>query len=187
MPLNSCSRYLRRMADQRLFFGLWPDRKVRDRLARVGRQLGESGGRQHHPDDLHMTLVFLGKVTEQQLSCVKSVADAIDAEPFSLTLNRMGHWPRPRILWCGPETPPDALNGLVAELKQGLQTCGFEPERRPFKPHITLLRKMRSGESGLLLEPPIKWKAWEFVLAASGNGLDTPSRYRIIGRWPMGT
>ncbi|MBL3598400.1 MAG: RNA 2',3'-cyclic phosphodiesterase [gamma proteobacterium endosymbiont of Lamellibrachia anaximandri] len=173
------------MADRRLFFGLWPERKVRDRLVRVGRQFGEAGGRQHHPDDLHMTLVFLGKVTEQQLPCVKSVADAVDVERFSLVLNRMGYWPRPRILWCGPEKAPDVLNDLVAELKQGLQSCGFEAEQRTYKPHVTLLRKMRGGESGLL-EPSIEWEAREFVLASSGNGPDTPSRYRIIGRWSMG-
>ncbi len=173
------------MADQRLFFGLWPDRKVRDRLARVGRQFGEARGRQHHPDDLHMTLVFLGKVTEQQLPCVKSVADVVDVEGFSLALNRMGYWSRPRILWCGPEKTPDLLNDLVAELKQGLQSCGFEAEQRTYKPHVTLLRKMRGGESGLL-EPTIEWEAREFVLAVSGSGPDTPSRYRIIGRWPMG-
>ena len=159
---------------------------MRDRLARVGRQFGEAGGRQHYPDDLHMTLVFLGKVTEQQLPCVKSVADAVDVERFSLALNRMGYWSRPQILWCGPETIPDVLNNLVAELKQGLQACGFEPEQRTYKPHVTLLRKMRCGESGLL-EPTIEWEAQEFVLAASCNGPDTPSRYRIIGRWPMGT
>jgi RNA 2',3'-cyclic 3'-phosphodiesterase len=47
------------MSSGRYFFALWPDRQVREALSTLSRSLS-AGGRPHHPDDLHMTLVFLG-------------------------------------------------------------------------------------------------------------------------------
>jgi 2'-5' RNA ligase len=74
----------------------------------------------------------------------------------------------------------------VADLQQGLLGCGFEPERRRYKPHVTLHRKVRHAEAGPL-EQPIAWQAREFALAASEGGAPGQSRYRILHRWPLGT
>jgi 2'-5' RNA ligase len=172
------------MAEQRLFFGLWPDPASRDRLARLAGQFQPPGGRRHHPDDLHITLVFLGQVDAARQPCIYQVADSVQASSFTLRLDTLGHWPRPRILWCGPNEVPGSLQRLVADLQQGLLACGFEPERRRYKPHVTLHRKVHHAKTDTL-EQPIEWQAREFVLAASEGGAPGQSRYRILHRWPL--
>jgi 2'-5' RNA ligase len=112
------------------------------------------------------------------------VADRIVVPGFSLNLDRLGYWPRPRILWCGPSQTPQPLQQLVLDLQQGLKRCGFEPERRRYKPHITLHRKVRHAEAQAL-EQPIEWRAEEFVLAGSQGGGPGQTRYRILHRWAL--
>lgn len=172
------------MAEGRLFFALWPQPEARKRVAALARQFNPQGGRLHHPDDLHITLVFLGQVEDVRMPCIQQVADAVEAPGFSLEMDTIGHWPRPRILWCGPSVVPEPLRNLVDSLQRGLLECGFEPERRRYKPHITLHRKVRHAESGVI-EPPIEWLAEEFVLATSGGNTPGAPRYRILHRWPL--
>ncbi len=164
-----------------LFFALWPDAGVRAGLSQVQNAQPGSGGRMHHPQDLHLTLVFLGQVLSEQLPCVLEVATAITAEQFRLELNQVDYWKRPRILWCGPDQTPEPLRKLVHDLQQGLAHCGFEPEQRTYKPHVTLARKARPAPAQPLNEP-IVWQPREFVLAGSHYG-PKPPRYRVLDRW----
>jgi len=129
-------------------------------------------------------LVFLGQVTDSQRACIESVAEAIRGVPFSLDIQRTGYWPRPRILWAAPAETPEALVRLVSDLNLGLSACGFKPERRAYKPHITLQRKSAWAKPGMI-DPPIEWPVKEFVLATSGDAAPGRPRYRILRRWPL--
>jgi 2'-5' RNA ligase len=171
------------MAEGRHFFALWPDQGVRERLAREARQAAAQG-RLHHQEDLHMTLVFLGPVAEARLRCVEETADRIKSRPFDLHIDTIGYWPRPRILWAGPREIPEPLSQLVFDLQNGLIACGFEPERRRYKPHITLYRKAAKAHPAVI-EPAIEWSVGEFVLAVSGGGAPGEPRYRLLKRWPL--
>ncbi|MEJ2693341.1 MAG: RNA 2',3'-cyclic phosphodiesterase [Candidatus Thiodiazotropha sp.] len=168
------------MAEGRHFFALWPSQEVRQRLAREASQVA-ARGRLHHPEDLHMTLVFLGPVAEARLRCVEEVADGILNRPFDLCIDAIGYWPRPRILWAGPREIPEPLRQLVFDLQNGLTACGFEPERRRYKPHVTLYRKAANAHPAVI-EPAIEWPVGEFVLAVSGGGAP---RYRVVKRWSL--
>ncbi len=172
------------MAEGRHFFALWPERPVRDRLATEARQM-DTKGRFHHPVDLHMTLVFLGPVADGQLRCIEGVADSIRGQSFSLRIDGLGYWHRPRILWAGPKQTPEPLSQLVFDLQNGLKACGFEPERRRFKPHVTLYRKAGHTDPSPI-EPAIEWPVKAFVLATSGGGAPGEPRYRVLKRWPLG-
>ncbi len=169
-------------ASQRLFFALWPGPSVRERLACLAREAA-GRGRVPHPDDMHITLAFLGEVSADRLDCVLGVADHLRAAPLELSIERLGFWPRPRILWCGPSETPPALLALVGDLYQGLRACGFEPEHRTFQAHCTLARKARdAGE--LRLAEPFRWPVSEVVLALS-EAVAAPPRYHILRRWPL--
>jgi 2'-5' RNA ligase len=169
--------------DRRLFFALWPDERTREQLAALARELPAADGRASHPQDLHVTLAFLGVVSPARLDCVLAAADAVRGAPFWLQVDRVGFWPRPRILWCGPDAHPPALLGLVDALRRELKACGFVPERRPFQAHLTLARKARKT-AGFGLERAVSWPVSDFVLAGSRPG-DPAPRYRVIGRWPL--
>jgi 2'-5' RNA ligase len=132
-----------------------------------------------------MTLAFLGEISDGQLRCVEGTADAIRGEPFTLRIDGIGYWYRPRILWAGPRETPESLSQLVLDLQNGLKTCGFEPERRRFKPHITLCRKAGRTQPRAF-EPAIEWPVTEFVLAVSGGGAPGEPKYRVLKRWSLG-
>jgi 2'-5' RNA ligase len=172
-----------RQRSQRLFFALWPEPEMRLQIARAARELEVLSDRAVHVADLHVTLVFLGSVSSDLLPCIDRVASRIVAESFVLEIDSIGYWPRPKILWCGPSRVPEPLQRLVGDLQSGLRACGFEPEQRPYRPHITLARKARSQE-GLALEPPLTWSVREFALIRSDTGRPPPF-YDVQKKWVL--
>jgi len=174
---------MRHSKAQRLFFALWPDAGVRGRLGGVMRGMPRHGGRLLHPEDLHLTLVFLGRVEPEKAGCIERAARAVSCPPFELVVDRVEYWRRPRILWCGPSSMPAELSGLVGDLTTHLKSCGFEAERRPYCPHITLARKGWMVEP-FCLEKPIRWPVSDFVLACSDSGSEAV-RYRVLKKWSM--
>lgn len=167
----------------RLFFALWPDAEVRAGLRKIQRQLGDHRGRETHPDDFHVTLNFLGGVEAARLPCIQAAAARVRGQPFEMAVDRTTLWTRSRILWCGPSMTPAPLAGLYKVLSTELQRCGFEPEARPFKAHITLARDAHLVPTGLI-DPPLKWPCDHFVLVESLPVRDPP-RYRVVGQWPL--
>lgn len=170
---------------QRLFFALWPDDDTRQRLCRVQQALAAAGGRRVHPEDLHVTLAFLGQVSAAQLPCVTAAADRVEAAPLDLDLDRLGWWRGPRVAWCAPARMPPPLPALVEQLWCALSECGFEREPRPYRPHVTLLRKARPLGDAALSEP-IHWQIRDFVLVTSLSAPGAP-RYKVLQRWPLTT
>jgi RNA 2',3'-cyclic 3'-phosphodiesterase len=166
----------------RLFFALWPGEMQRAALAKVQMGLRSHRGRLAHAQDLHITLVFLGDLDVDRRACAEQAAGRVRAAPFSLTLDRVGCFPRARILWCGVSERPQPLLSLLCSLNGELLDCGFRPERRPFAPHVTLVRKARPL-SARELTPPIAWSVSAFVLVIARPG-ERP-RYRVVREWPL--
>jgi 2'-5' RNA ligase len=167
---------------ERLFFALWPHARQREALARIQGELPAGQGRKTHPEDLHITLVFLGDLHLKRRVCAEQVAAGIQASPFVLSLDRFGCFPKAGILWCGASERPQPLLDLLHALREGLLDCGFLPERRRFKPHVTLAR--RAGPLPARdLGHPVAWPVSEFALVVAQSG-ERP-RYRVEHRWPL--
>lgn len=140
------------------------------------------GGRRTRDDSIHLTLAFLGDVGVQRLPDL-AVPPLKDLKPFTLTLDRCGCWPHNGIGWMAPSQIPNQLQRLVFAMEGWLQGVGFALEERPYRPHVTLVRKAECVPLTQAIEPII-WRAEEFVLVRSvldPNG----SRYEIIGRRPL--
>jgi 2'-5' RNA ligase len=88
-------------------------------------------------------LVFIGE-TERAGDIIK-IMDGICPAPFSLTLSRTGKFSHSRgdICWVGIKESP-ALSSLQSRLIKGLATAGFLTEERPYHPHITLGRGVKT-------------------------------------------
>jgi len=171
-------------ARQRLFFALWPDDDTRSALARLARRRLRSGnGRPIDARNLHLTLAFLGAVDAGFRVCAERAAESLTAPAFEIEFQRLGYWPRPRVLWSAPERTPEALTGLASLLRNALVACGHEPESRPFRAHITLARKVRDPV-GDATHMPILWPVSEFHLVESQT-LPQGARYRPLGSWPL--
>lgn len=168
---------------RRLFFALWPDAAVRAALVEAARHVPVQG-RAVDPADFHITLAFLGATDAARERCCREAADRLRAVPFTLTLDRAGHWPRPQVLWLAPAVHPPALHALATDLATALRGCGFQPEARPFQPHLTLARKVRRAVLPEAVRP-VLWPVGDFVLVESGGGADGV-RYAVRARWPLG-
>ena len=170
---------------QRLFFALWPDDATRHAFARLAAaHQACRRARRVAVENIHLTLEFLGAVDASFRRCAERAAQSLSIPAFELEFNRLGHWPRPRVLWSAPEHTPEALSRLVATLRDALITCGHEPESRRFHAHVTLARKVR-GPLGDTPHTPLRWRVSDFHLLASesaGNGV----RYASLARWSLG-
>ena len=98
------------------------------------------------PDNLHITLKFLGNVSAGDIDKIAAIMDkaASGKGEITLTYTKMGVFPnlsRPRVLWVGFEEPAGTLKGIVKELEEGLSSLlGTAKEKRPFVPHLTIAR-----------------------------------------------
>lgn len=105
-----------------------------------------------HPEDLHITLAFLGGTASfQQLNEVKNrMKILVQQHPaFELELNGIGTFGRkdaPRILWAGINKSEE-LTSLQKDVFTACTEAGFDLDKRPYSPHITLARRWKSDES----------------------------------------
>jgi RNA 2',3'-cyclic 3'-phosphodiesterase len=169
---------------QRLFFALWPPAELNRELYQLaGNALQGGAGRRVLPENIHLTLAFLGSVDASFRECADQAAAAIRAESFTLMLEQMGYWSKSGILWVGPNQTPPPLLQLVQELNAGLAGCGYEAEQRPYAAHLTLARKARLRREAHAMES----RAWEidrFHLVQSHTHADG-ARYEILRSWPL--
>lgn len=133
--------------------------------------------------NLHITLAFLGPVSQEQRDCYVQVAADIKAQRFTLSLEHIGHWSQPRILWLGPSHQPEALLTLVQNLNVALTNCGFTPELRPYHAHMTLARKVDRPLPVQHIEP-VEWAVDGFTLVESVTALEG-AHYRVLSSWPL--
>lgn len=172
------------MPTQRLYFALWPPIELSHELHRLaGNVLRGGAGRRVMPENIHLTLAFLGSVDASFRECAERAATAIRAASFTLRLEQTGYWSRPGILWVGPDQTPPSLIQLVQALNAGLAGCGYEAERRPYAAHLTLARKARLHHTVPSMEP----RAWEinrFHLVQSHTHADG-AHYEILRSWPL--
>lgn len=168
---------------RRLFFALWPDGAVREALAGLLNGEPPRTGRRVPETNLHLTLAFVGNVDAERQVCMAAAAATVAAAPFTLSLDRLGFWPRPRIVWAGATETPDALCDLVARLNTALVACGYQPEQRPYQAHVTLTRKAQAPPRRRAI-PPIVWTADAFCLVESVSE-ERGSVYRILATWPL--
>ncbi len=170
---------------QRLFFALWPDEAVRQQLKQLlaGEGFQAAGGRPVPPKNFHITLRYLGSLSEPERQCAERVADQIHASGFQLVLDQAGFWRGPRVVWLGASSTPVALAGLVKQLEAGVKSCGLEPESRSCLPHLTFLRKART-EAFPSAFPPIIWQVERLVLVHSDT-LPEGVYYEVIRSWNL--
>ena len=133
----------------RLFVALSLPETVRDRLAALSQ--GIPSAKWVAPENLHLTLRFIGEVDHAQADDIHDALGRLDCEAFQLTvtgLDTFGEGRKVRQLWAGVESDP-ALQRLQSKVELAVQRAGLPPERRKFKPHVTLARFKTSPGSKL--------------------------------------
>lgn len=97
------------------------------------------------PDNIHLTVVFLGDVNEENIPGIISSVENVTNKyvHFDISLGGMGLFPdikRPRVLWLGLNGDIKGLASLRDDLQKSLEAFGIKQEKRSFNPHLTLGR-----------------------------------------------
>ena len=140
----------------RLFIAINFSPDARSRLLALQSELRSKSERGDFtlPENIHLTLVFLGECSLKQCAAAKAAMDAVCFEPFSIEVDRMGYFGRGdgNIWWAGVRESRPMLE-LQRELTNKLAGHGFAPENRRYSPHITLGRRVVTGADGWKIEP----------------------------------
>ncbi len=164
---------------------------LRDKSANAVRWVNAEG--------VHVTLKFLGEVPVRQLPATKlAIQEAVVGhQPFELELSTIGTFGGReglRIMWVGVAGDVLRLEALVRAVNAALAVVGFEPERRPFRPHLTLGRvrdevstrqraeiEVAVGKMGV---PASSWRTTQVSLMRSRL---TPSgaQYEALATFPL--
>jgi RNA 2',3'-cyclic 3'-phosphodiesterase len=183
----------------RLFVALDLPEAVRRALAELIANLKPKsrGARWLQPENLHITLKFIGHVGNEKLSPIQSVLSSIHAaQPIELHFRGMGFFPnerRPRAFWCGVAGSPN-LAELAADIDRALVPLGIEAETRPFTPHLTLARfksdegvrevvhaanDMKSNDFGAATET--NFHLYESLLKSTGAQYNRVASFPFVG------
>jgi len=116
-----------------------------DVAATLGGRVPRGVVRWVRPEQMHLTLRFLGDTPTDRLPALAAALDALAAghAPFALRLTGVGCFPnarRPRVVWVGLGGEEAKLTALAAALEAALRPLGWPPEDRPFRAHLTLGR-----------------------------------------------
>ena len=168
----------------RIFFALWPAPDIQRALGEVAaRRRQECGGRAIPAGNIHLTLLFLGNIPRDRLAQLKTIGGGARAGRFELSVDRVEYWRHNRIVWAGVAECPAALPSLVEQLSRAVSEEGLQVERRPYVPHVTLIRDARRAPAESAISA-IAWPVTSFALiesVARGGG----RRYQVLREWPL--
>lgn len=176
----------------RLFTALPLPESTRERLSML--QAGVPGARWIRPENLHVTLRFIGEVDEGIAADLDAALGRATAPGFELRLGGVGHFGparKPHSLWAGVERC-EALQFLHDKIDRAVVAAGLQPDDRKFRPHVTLARlrpDVRHERVGRWLEDHALFQAGpikvdDFVLFRSHLGAEG-SVYEPLAEYPL--
>lgn len=180
--------------DMRLFVGIPLAAPVIEQLEKIcirHRAAGD-GLRWSAPESWHITLQFLGNTSETQYECVVARLCELHAAPVPVELEELGFFDRAGIFFVGV-VPTSELLALQQKVTAATTPCGFTPEDRPYRPHITLARtkgrrnttRLATLKGRIRHQPKFeRFVAEEFLLYESFTR-PTGSRYEIRERFHL--
>lgn len=144
----------------RCFIAIDIDQRIRDQLRRLQSRLceeldpGKGQVKWVNPENAHITLKFLGDVSDAQLPEICRAIETVAAQqgPMELEFESLGSFGRryPTVLWVGITRGQDRLRALQAQLEKALAQAGIAEDARKFTGHLTVCR-IRSSRAGKML------------------------------------
>ena len=182
-------------------------------MAEAARELvdGGSGVARVVPDtNLHVTLAFLGAVSEARLGELAAIAQRVAASglaipPLRISFDRLEYWKKAQVLCAVPSrlapeasarngacaasddagrdvpSARDALS-LATALKLDLVAAGFAPDLKPFRAHVTLARKVPRRSDWKLYLRRVSWRFTGFSLIESRTAA-SGALYSVVESW----
>jgi RNA 2',3'-cyclic 3'-phosphodiesterase len=137
----------------RTFLAIELDEHIKNQLVKAQHSLGEIDAhvRWVEPENLHLTVKFLGYVRDEELPKICDVAEAVVGmiEPFDFSIEGLTSAPptgQMRMVWARIDEPTGRLQKMYEMLEDAFDSMGFKRENRLFHPHMTLGR-VKSGRN----------------------------------------
>ncbi len=134
----------------RVFYAVTFQEKTKDTLKEIKDIVKKNSKKGRFADykNYHITLEFIGDVDDEKLKKLKDLLKELKTFPKVLNFDKIGNFNRPGgdIVWLGIEDNPN-LNKLNEELKNLLESKGFDTDKRKFTPHLTIGRKVEMETS----------------------------------------
>jgi len=170
---------------------------ARNQIAKLLDRLRREAGtvvRWVRPESMHLTLAFLGEVSQGFLdSCGERLPEVAERhEAFTMRLNGLGAFPGPsraRVVWIGTDQGRNEVCSLQKDVSGALSSIGYQPERRPFSPHLTIGRlRVPDDVSRAVAEPFLSdpFAVERVVLFRSVLGAGGPA-YSVLAEFPLHT
>lgn len=164
----------------RYFFALQPPEPMVRRAAILRNAFAETGGGVRD-DRLHVTLGITDDHAERPARVVDrllAIGDAIDGEPFMLSLDRLSG--NGGTIALRPSRTPPGLTALQHQIDAQMRYWNIRRPGWAFNPHMTLV--YRPHQPFLRPIEPLAWEAAELVLVHSLVGR---TQHNLLGRWPL--
>ena len=182
--MTSGTATTRKSNTARLFFAIQPDKAIQATLGDIAKQHArQSGGRPVIPENIHLTLLFVGQTPVDRIELLKAASDNISTQSFELIIQQTRYWKRNQIIFASIDPCPAALFTLEDKLKTAVHKAGFSFDNRTFKPHISLVRKATQHTADDF-QNPIRWPVTEWRLMQS---IQTKQgiQYLTLNRWQL--
>ena len=136
------------MSGLRVFVAVPVSGQVRQEIFALQRKLAAEAGptiRWTKPEQIHLTLRFLGNVPDENIADLRQALDraCLGAAPIEISLSDLGCFPsrrRPRIVWLGVSNGANELTDLAERVRAETAMFGDSTDSKPFVPHLTLGR-----------------------------------------------
>lgn len=148
-----------------------------------------SGGRPVAAGNLHVTMTFLGSVPERRLGELAQAARAAvpqpQGAPLGLSFDHLEYWRGAQLVCALPAEPSAPAAALAGRLQARLAEDGFAPDLKPFRPHVTVVRKvLRPGRIGKM--HPVVWSFTQLALVESRTLPEGPL-YSVVESYALCT
>jgi len=157
----------------RTFVAIYPSSTVLSHLesaqTRLQSLIAPEAVRWTKPEQIHLTLQFLGYVKRDLLGLFQSALEYVSAEihGFQIRAETIGCFPnnrRPRVVWAGLAGELESLQTLKRKLDTAFVELDYEPEERKFHPHFTIGRvaDLKTSDARRLAKEILKFESAQF-------------------------
>ncbi len=170
---------------ERLFVSVEAPRGLRERIAELAQELPQDAITPVRPDNMHLTLRFIGEVPERAVGEIERRLRGVEFGRFTVPLRGTGVFPDEsyvRVVWAGAKSPE--LDALAEKVIGALRGIGKE-EARGFSAHLTIARVKRKIDVKEFLrkhsdEEFGAFDVEEFYLMRSELKPGTAPRYTVV-------
>ena len=172
----------------RLFFALEPPGELAIQIADWRDKQLPALGRPVPAGNFHITLAFLGNISELKLERLCLETDELlsrrPLEAGTVQLNQPGYWHKPGIFWLGPSASPPGLKELASALQSRGVAVGARRGRSHYSPHVTLFRGCQQPPPAPAQDPKFNWPYESFTLLESKMS-DHGVSYHPLAEWQL--